>query len=324
MQSSSYFYAAIGLACATALFAGPASSQEGAQGSTAASEPQTQSQQAIDEQVVVRGQRLSELEFDLPEYISNFIDEVVSLPPGTGFARWHKSVCVGVNNLAPTAAQYIVDRISLLAREVGLEAGEPGCRAEVFIIFTTDADDLASYMVENEELMFRPSMGGCCTNLGIAALSDFAESDRPVRWWHVSMPMSSHTGDRAVILARDAPGSYPVVAVSGPSRVHNGIRDEMQYVIVIVDATKLRGTSWQQIGDYLALVSLAQINPNADPTDFDSILNLFTNPAAYSGLTDWDRSYVRALYEINLERFRNLQQNHVVSHIVQQERALSD
>lgn len=324
MRSSSHFYATIGLACAAALFCVQTSSQEVAPGDTPTSDSPAQSQLFVDEQVVVRGQRLSELEFDLPAYVSEFIDEVAATPPGAGFARWHQDVCIGVNNLEPTTAQYIVDRISLLAREVGLEAGEPGCRPQVYIIFTTDADPLASYMVNEEPLLFRPGMGECCQQLGIGALSDFEESDAPVRWWHVSMPMSSHTGDRAGITARDAPGTYPVISVAGPSRVHNGIRDELQYVIVIVDANSLPGTTWQQIGDYLALVSLAQINPNADPATFDSILNLFTNPSAYSGLTDWDRSYVTALYEINLERFRNLQQNNVVSHIVKQEEALSE
>jgi hypothetical protein len=54
-------------------------------------------------------------------------------------------------------------------------------------------------------------------------------------------------------------------------------------------------------------VSLAQIDPDASPAAFDSILNLFTNPAAYSGLTDWDRSYVRALYQFDQERVSSMQ-----------------
>ena len=69
-------------------------------------------------------------------------------------------------------------------------------------------------------------------------------------------------------------------------------------MIIIVDATKLTGTTWQQLADYLAVVSLAQINPKTNPAAFDSILNLFSNPAAYSGLTDWDRSYFEALYDV--------------------------
>ena len=53
--------------------------------------------------------------------------------------------------------------------------------------------------------------------------------------------------------------------------------------------------------------------------DSGSILNLFTNPAAYSGLTDWDRSYIRALYAIDQERLTSLQTNQIVSRIVEEE-----
>ncbi len=107
--------------------------------------------------------------------------------------------------------------------------------------------------------------------------------------------------------------------MAGPSRIHDGTRDDLLYVIIIVDATQLKGTTWQQLGDYLAVVSLAQIDPNTNPADFDSILNLFSNPAAYSGLTDWDRSYVRALYEFDQERMPHLQANQIVSRIAEQE-----
>jgi hypothetical protein len=132
------------------------------------------------------------------------------------------------------------------------------------------------------------------------------------------------TGDRAIILPQDEPGKYPVISVAGPSRIHNGIRDQLHNVIIIIDGTRLSGLTWQQIGDYLAFISLAQIDPNASPAAFDSILNLFTNRGAYSGLTDWDESYLHALYEIDLERLPMLQRNEVVNHIARQERSLND
>ena len=81
--------------------------------------------QAVDE-VIVRGRRLEDIEDDLRIYIRDFIGEVVARPPGRGFARWDRDVCIGVLNLQANAAQYIVDRISSLALDVGLEPGEPG------------------------------------------------------------------------------------------------------------------------------------------------------------------------------------------------------
>lgn len=113
----------------------------------------------------------------------------------------------------------------------------------------------------------------------------------------------------------------PQVAVAGPSRIHSGTRDDLQYVIIIVDTTQLNGTTWQQLADYLAVVSLAQIDPNTNPGGFDSILNLFANPGAYSGLTDWDRSFVHALYAFDQERLPSLQRNDIISRIARRELA---
>jgi hypothetical protein len=98
----------------------------------------------------------------------------------------------------------------------------------------------------------------------------------------------------------------------------------MQYVIIIVDATKLTGTTWQQLGDYVALISLAQIDPGTDPQSFDSILNLFSNPAAYSGLTDWDRTFVHALYSSNPERDARVQEIELIGRIARRELSTDD
>jgi hypothetical protein len=37
--------------------------------------------------------------------------------------------------------------------------------------------------------------------LGFAALQEFAQSDRAVRWWHVSLPVDAHTGRPAIELS---------------------------------------------------------------------------------------------------------------------------
>jgi hypothetical protein len=50
-----------------------------------------------------------------------------------------------------------------------------------------------------------------------------------------------------------------------------------------------------------------QVDLETNPRTFDSILNVFTNPAAYSGLTDWDRTYVRSLYDFDQHRIPELQ-----------------
>jgi hypothetical protein len=284
--------------------------QDAPQDTAASARPKAESQQPVEE-IVVRGRRMSDVEAELRKYVQDFVGKVAAPAAGRGYARWHGSVCVGVHNLQKDAAQYIVDRISQAALDVGLEPGEPGCSAQVIIIFTTDAKTLASYLVKHDKRLFLPGMGlgGMARNRD--ALDAFATSDKPVRWWDVSMPVDARMGSRAVRLPID--DSAPVVNVAGPSRIHSGTRDDLQQVIIIVDGAKLHGTTWQQLGDYLAVVSLAQVRAEADLAAFDSILNLFTNPAAYSGLTDWDRSFMRALYAYDPERTPFLQRIELVT-----------
>jgi hypothetical protein len=258
----------------------------------------------VGDEVVVRGQRMGGIEDGLRAEIGKFIGEVTATPAGRGFARWDGRVCIGVHNLESTAAQYIVDRVSQVALEMGLRPGEPGCGPNVIIIFTADGKQLATHLVENEPKFLRPTGEGG-VHRGLAGLDRFAKSDNAIRWWHVSMPVSAQSGIAALELANGL--GPPVIGVAGPSRIHSGIIDALQRVVIIVDSTKLTGTTWQQLGDYLAVVSLAQVDLETNPAGFDSILNLFTNPAAYSGLTDWDRTYLQALYQFDQERNPSLQ-----------------
>lgn len=301
----------------------PSRAQDSATKSDARPSTGAETSQVVDE-VIVRGRRLSEIDNDLRIYIDQFLDDVAAPTQGRGYARWQREVCVGVHNLEQSAAQYVVDRISRLALDVGLEPGEPGCSPHVNIIFTTDAGELAAQMVEREPRVFRAGGGFLDTDLGLAALDKFVKSDKAVRWWHVNLPVDTRSGAAALETPGTrglcgSPACPPTINVAGPSRIHSGIVDALQYVMIVVDGTKLRGTTWQQLGDYLAVVSLAQINPSTDPTPFDTILNLFSNPAAYSGLTDWDRSYVQALYAIDQEKVPQLQQNEIVSRIARRE-----
>ena len=71
-------------------------------------------------------------------------------------------------------------------------------------------------------------------------------------------------------------------------------------MIVVVDANKARGVTYQALSDYLAMVSLAQLNPNVNASQVSSVLNIFNDLEAgrppATGITDWDRSFLKSLY----------------------------
>lgn len=234
----------------------------------------------------------------LEEAVRDFVGEVAGPPRGRGLAQWRGRLCLGVANLAAEPAQALIDRIGDVAHELEIEIGAPGCEANALIIFTGDAGAMANALIEEDRRIFRTGGGGF--ELGSAALERFRTTTAPVRWWQISVPTDSETGARAARLPGDidpATGrpSAPVLTVTA-SRLISQIRDDLNRTIVIVDIDQVANVSFEQLSDYLALVTLAQIDPEGDPAGFATVLNVFDDPAITPGLSDWDWSYLRALY----------------------------
>lgn len=227
-----------------------------------------------------------------------FVGEVAAPSSRRGLARWRGGVCVGVVNLRNDIARALADHVSRVAVDVGLRVGEPGCTPNIVVIFADDAKNLASGLVKRDRRAFHLGVDGL--DRGNRALTAFQASERPIRWWHVSMPVVGSTGQRAIRM----PGDTGFIFVPGEGLVNAGrpITDVLSKVIIIVDANKLEGTALPQLGDYIALVSLLQVDPDGDTRGFPTILNLFDDPTVISGFSDWDRSYLASLYDAYPER----------------------
>lgn len=251
------------------------------------------------EDIQVTGRHLTDL-------VNRFVNEVAEPNRGRGFARWDGEVCVGVTNLQNETAQYLVDRISTVADDLGLRVGGEGCKPNLTVMMTSDGKALARSLVSQHRGALRTGASGA--DRGLSALADFWRSDRPVRWWQVSMP-TSISGHRAARLPGDCNppeqcagrtgdtlAYAPQIRVFAASRLRSQIFDNITNTIVIVDVDEISGMSAQQLADYIAMVSFAQINPTADTSAYPSILNVFDDPAAAQSLTSWDMAYLQGLY----------------------------
>lgn len=252
------------------------------------------------EDVVVDGRRLDQA-------IDDFVADIVAPPINRGPARWHRRVCVGAINFRTEVAQALVDQVSSVAADAGLDIGEPGCTANVLILGTEDGSALAAGLVDRAPRAFRPLYSGAARSR--EALQRFVVTDAPVRWWHVSLPVSRTTGRPAVRMPLDE--RYPVVR--GEGRLRTDVRNDLLKVFIIVDVTGAGGVDVRRLGDYVGMVALAQIDPEADPSSYDTVLNLFGSPEVQRGLTDWDRSYLEALYGAELNARAANQQGGEVS-----------
>ena len=237
----------------------------------------------------------------LDDVISDFVSEASAPIRRRGLARWRDPVCVGVVNLRADAAAFIADRVTAVAADLGVDAGREGCRPNIAVIATDDAGALAAALTEARRRAFRTGATG--TDRGGAALRDFVETERPVRWWQTSLPIDSRTGQRAVRAPGECTGACgsiydfaPVVVVDSASLLRSTVIDNLQRAIVIIDVDDIQNVSLAQLADYVAMVSLAQIDPNAQTDSYASILNVFAMPDTAEGLTEWDRAYLAGLY----------------------------
>jgi len=231
------------------------------------------------------------------ETISEFVRSIAEETRSGRIARWNKKICPATLGLQTRYAQYLNDRLGLIARDVGIRVSEPGCRPDILIIVTADVPTLLGELEREHSEVFavrrwsdeRTSSGGS------QSFEDFMQTPRPVRWWHVSEEVPAD-GQPWM------PGRQVRVQ---PSRVRSSMRDDFNHVIIIVDAQKAQGVSYQALSDYVAMVALAQLNPNTSTVAVPTVLNLFNDRDAgktpVDGVTDWDRAYLKSLYGIRAD-----------------------
>lgn len=264
----------------------------------------------------------------LEDATEQFVGEVAAPVPRRGYARWHNGVCVGVVNLSPEVGQVVVDRISDHARDLGLIAGEPGCNPSILVVATKDATPFTAEFVAMRPRLFRTGATGM--DLGGAALQRFMATDRPVRWWTVSQPTDADTGASTVRMPGEmygrgyanANGSSaqdyaPKTYLRNSGRLMSQYRQDIKRTFVIVDVDRLNGASVEQLSDYIAMVSLAQIDQDADTSSFDTVLNVFEDPATAGGLTSWDTAYLQGLYGTSWYRINQDSQVRAIAREVQ-------
>ncbi len=247
--------------------------------------PPIAGQDAVLDDIVVRARRLRETAAD-------YVEEIGEPPRGARIARWNTDICISVTGMRRETAQYMIDRVAVRALEAGAEIAGPDCKPNVIILATDDGSRLASNLVHRVGLAFRPSLSG--TNLSRQALRRYQSSQEAVRWWHVAMPIEPDSGTVAARLQGQDVG---VITVRDVSRMRSQVRYDMAWAIIILDLSKTNGVSLSTLADHVAFVSLAQVDPEANTTDHQTILNAFDEPdRRTTAMTAWDTDYLKALY----------------------------
>lgn len=250
-----------------------------------------------------------------------FVDAVAQPVRGEDqYARWGQGLCPSITGLTPTAAQGLIDHIAVRANEVGVTTGAAGCRPNAVIIFTDDGNRVAREISETRRDLLGYYSSQEISSGGRADLSDFVNTPRPVRWWHVAQTVtadgralqdtqagvSAGTG-RDAAAANESPGSPVGTGMSGVqvvrsrgTNIRRETRQDTSFVLVIVERSAIAEVPGQAVGDYLAVAVLASLKPSPDTRAYPSILNLFVPQADGSDYptewSAWDRGFLKGLY----------------------------
>ena len=229
-------------------------------------------------------------------------------------ARWKDGVCPITVGLPPDAAARLTRRVKDLAAEVGapVNAKEP-CPPNIEIIFTAQPQAL----LDNVRIM-HPVLLGYYDNS--AQADKLATSTRAIQSWYSTATVDMR-GNPVVDGGRKGgvhlsialppsgmPGPPDIVDLYMPdatitnvtgNRLGDGVSSALSNVMIVADTEKLLGRDAGSVGDYVAMLALAQIQPPDGCQSLPSILNfLAAGCQRGDALTSADTAYLRAIYKM--------------------------
>ena len=226
----------------------------------------------------------------LRQQVSQFARQVAETTGQEQFARRSTTYCPRIIGLPDPYSQVMLTKLEEAATATGKVHSAPaGCRPDVFIIFTEDSGDLLDRIRQKNPKFFRALQGDTAMRL--------FQAPRAVKWWYAT-EIKGSDGEPVV----DA-----TTYRTRSSLISSGIVLNLASTVVMVDVGLADGFPLDSIASYVAMIVFAQIKASdgrlaASP----SILGMFdrTGPrlSALRGLTVWDRAYLRALYQIPLDR----------------------
>ena len=224
----------------------------------------------------------------LEQQIATFVSRVASKPYDAPLARWQtvSPVCPLVAGLSKDDGEYILTRVSQIASAAGAPLGKQHCKPNFYVVVSADPDGLLKAWNKRDVWMF-----GDEADQGSSKIRKFLNASSPVRVWYNAelytdegVPLGNTEG-RTDTRAR------------ATRMVFSETRD-LTSALVMVDGPRAKGVNFKQLASFIALVGLAEIRADANITDAPSILRLFssTEEDRAPGLTQWDESFLKALY----------------------------
>ena len=254
-------------------------------------------------QVTIEAQRQA------AERIRTFVSNMTRAPAGSGdepLQLWRQPICFIVAGLPQARGEFVLNRLSTAVEAAGAPlARKNDCRPNFYVVATAHPEELLRAWHRHDSTLY--------SYAGPMPVRAFIDTPRPIRVWYNTY-LTDTQGDPQTI------GAAEVTAGAGSNANHATITDLQQVagfpshleynavrdfhsVLVVVDLRRVKDLEWGQVADYIAMTGLTHVNLDADYSDANTILRLFANSQAPlpQGLSDWDQSFLRALYHTRQE-----------------------
>jgi hypothetical protein len=283
-----------------------------------APDPTPSAGEAGDPDVVVTGERLTGEK--LHKEASEFVKRIGVASGRRPAARWVEPVCPAAYGIVDAHAAVVVAKLRQIAAEANIPTAREGCKANFAVIFAADGKVSAKDMSKRQPARFE--------EVGPAARERLFEGDAPIRWWYSTLEQGKdghQAGSEAPIGVAVCGGVGSPIGGSGRSRflsrynsgiVSSEVIRGLRSATVVIDVNRVGEQMLDTLIAYAALVGLAEISPQ-DPPPNRSILSLFTpDPGPNRDLTEWDMSFLKALYRMPLDRDARMQRGLLTQELV--------
>jgi hypothetical protein len=228
--------------------------------------------------------------------VGAFVSGIAVAPYEQSLANWQTQVppCPLVAGLPRDDGEYMLARISKIAKAAGAPLAGEHCKPNFFVIATSQVNALFKAWGRRDPTMFGDAGG--------TLIHKFLYSPTPIRAWYNA---DIYNSDGTPLGNGDAQGGgfdisqTRVNLRAEATRIRfNDVRN-LSSVIVIIDAPRAKGITFGQLAAYVAMIGLAEIRIDARAADApSSILQLFADAGKVPppGLSAWDEAFLKALY----------------------------
>lgn len=210
----------------------------------------------------------------------------VTRADGENLARWRQPICPSVAGVTREQGEFVRSRILEIAATAGAPFSlDEKCRSNLLVILTPEPDQLWKGWRARFPKMF--------SSESAQVIEHVLAATRPVRVWHNAM-LNNADGTSPIT----SPTKSPEYRLKD-SRLMSSVAEDSVSVVVVADTTRTGSATFGQLADYVAMVSLARVDLDADFASSPTILRLFAEPSLESvstRLTNWDQAFLKALY----------------------------